>query len=167
MNTIDNENAQLPQAPSTTEEQLLSSDLADLELKHRRFVNMWISGAYSVRDMSEIFNVNMGTIRAWLRREDVKRAIVSYQKEENDLIKSGLKALRFKALQRMDKLLDSKMENIAYQAAKDILDRTGNKAVTEKKVDVTVTKMENAVDEIYKKLEDAIDVEYIDLDDDE
>jgi hypothetical protein len=60
--------------------------------------------------------------------------ITDYQSEEDRVINASLKALRFKADEKQAELLDSQNDMVASQVAKDILDRTGHKAVEKKEV---------------------------------
>lgn len=66
----------------------------------------------------------------------------------------------------MEDLLDSNMDNVRFQAAKDILDRGGLKAQQSIKVDKTVTNLEQQLADLAEYTiseEDVIDIDVSDL----
>ena len=78
---------------------------------------------------------------------------------EHEMIDVQIKAMRMKAIQKMNDLMDSPIDGIAFQACKDILDRTGHKAKNEIKVDKTVKTIEMQLRDL---ADDIIDVDFID-----
>jgi hypothetical protein len=120
-------------------------------LLKRKLVSLFVSGRYTLREMSRILFVSEKTLSLWLREEKVRDAISRYQLEEDAIIQASLRALRVRAITKAGELMDG-AENEMVQAIliRDILDRTGHKAVEKKQVDVNVT-----YEERLKKLIDA------------
>lgn len=142
---------------------LPSEALAELTPAKTRMILLWISGLYTQTAISKIIGVSEVTIRAWLNQTAVQSVIKELQKKEWQIIDSALKAKRMKAINTMDQLMDSPMDAVRFQASKDILDRTGHKAITEMKIDKTVTTIEQQL----RELADAVidDAEIIDITD--
>lgn len=130
-----------------------------LEPKLQRFVHLYLTGQYTNRQLAQLLEVHENTISGWLKRDDVDVAIKEYQAMEHEMIDVQIKAMRMKAIQKMNDLMDSPIDGIAFQACKDILDRTGHKAKNEIKVDKTVKTIEVQLQELAK---DIIDVDFID-----
>ena len=130
-----------------------------LEPKLQRFVHLCLTGQYTNRQLAQLLEVHENTISGWLKRDDVDVAIKEYQAMEHEMIDVQIKAMRMKAIQKMNDLMDSPIDGIAFQACKDILDRTGHKAKNEIKVDKTVKTIEVQLQELAK---DIIDVDFID-----
>lgn len=141
----------------TTEEQETIFDGVPQEVMRfltpskNRAILLYITGQYTVRKIAEIIGVTEQTIRIWLNQPAVQCAIKELQCREFHIIDSSLKALRMKAVNTMNELLDSPMDPVRFQASKDILDRTGHKPAAEMKIDKTVTTIE-------KQLKDLADV---------
>lgn len=107
-----------------------------------RMIMMYLTGQYSQKKLGQVIGVSENTIRAWLLDSTVQLVIKDLQQKEFAVVDSQLKALRYKAIDTMNGLLESDMDNVRFQAAKDILDRGGHKAAQNIKVDKTVTTME-------------------------
>jgi transposase-like protein len=105
----------------------------------RKLIYLYVSGGYTTNQMSRILGVAPQTVRNWLRLEDVKAAIEQYQMEEDAIVSSSLKALRMKAVKTTDELLDSDNDMVRAMVVRDVLDRTGHKAVEKKEVNVNLT----------------------------
>ena len=103
---------------------------------------MYLTGQYTQKKIATIVGVSENTVRTWLLDPSVQMVIKEIQQREFAVIEGQLKAMRYKALSTMDDLLDSSMDNVRYQAAKDILDRGGHKPQQSIKVDKTVTTRE-------------------------
>jgi uncharacterized phage-associated protein len=142
----------------------LTSDVVDsLSPAKMRMIMMYLTGQYTQKQMAAIVNVSDNTIRAWLLDPLVQEVIKEIQQREFAVIDGQLKALRHKAMSTMNELMDSTMDNVRYQAAKDILDRGGHKAQQTIKVDKTVTTLEQQLATLADfTIEDA---EVIDIDD--
>lgn len=130
---------------------LPSEYLHEITPAKRRMILLYLTGQYTIKTIASTIGVNPVTIRSWLNQPVVQEAIVELQSREFVIIDSSLKALRMEAIETMKELMASPMDNVRYQASKDILDRTGHKPVTEMRVDKTVTTIE-------KQLQDLADV---------
>ena len=124
------------------EQNNVSNEVTTLERKLQRFVHLYLTGQYNQTQIAQMLQVHKNTINSWLKREDVNLAIKEYQAIEHEMIDVQIKAMRMKAIQKMNDLMDSPIDGIAFQACKDILDRTGHKAKNEIKVDKTVKTIE-------------------------
>lgn len=131
----------VPQVNLPTEEDFEDSQMKLLNPRQQRFIHLYLSGQYTIKQTAELLNMSVSGVRAWLKNPDIKAIIDEIQAEEDDIVRQGLKAIRLSALYKMQNLLNSPVDGIAYQAARDILDRTGHKAPTkqETKVDVAIT----------------------------
>lgn len=108
-----------------------------------RFINLYLSGMYTKKQMGQLLGVNAVTLRHWELQPDVQAVIEFIQNREFALIDNRLKQMRHKALDVMDDLMDNAaMETVRFSAAKDILDRTGHKAQQQIKVEKTVQNVE-------------------------
>lgn len=154
----------MPVVEEKTEEELLDSPVHKLNPRQQRFVHMHLSGQYKMAEIAELIGVSIYTIRGWLANPKIKQIITEFQTEEDDIVKQGIKALRMKALNKMSDLVDSNMDAIAYQAARDILDRTGHKGTEKKELSVEIYTFEQQLKDIISKKEkiSAIDVEILD-----
>lgn len=137
----------------------MSNDIVQLEPKLQRFVHLYLTGQYNNRQLAQLLEVHENTIGKWLKDDNVNTAIKEYQAMEHEMIDVQIKAMRMKAIQKMNDLMDSPIDGIAFQACKDILDRTGHKAKNEIKVDKTVKTIEMQLRDL---AEDIIDVDFID-----
>jgi hypothetical protein len=134
-----------------------NTDITVLDPRKQRFVHLYITGQYKNTDLANLLEVHPNTIQSWLRDETVRELIDDYQRSEHELVDLQLKAMRMKALAKMNDLMDSPIDGIAYQASKDILDRTGHKSRQEIKVDKTVTTIEEKLNSV---IDSAIDVDF-------
>ena len=139
----------------------MSSELQLLEPKLQRFVHLYLTGQYNQTQIAQILEVHKNTINQWLKREDVGIAIKEYQQMEHEMYDVQIKAMRMKAIQKMNDLMDSPIDGIAFQACKDILDRTGHKAKNEIKVDKTVKTIEVQLNELADSLIDDVEFEVL------
>ena len=128
----------------------MSNEVQLLEPKLQRFVHLYLTGQYNQTQLAQLLEVHKNTINSWLKREDVNIAIKEYQK-----------AMRMKAIEKMNELMDSPIDGIAFQACKDILDRTGHKAKNEIKVDKTVKTIEMQLNDLAENL--ITDVDFTEL----
>ena len=141
----------------------MSNDLQLLEPKLQRFVHLYLTGQYNQTQIAQILEVHKNTINQWLKREDVGIAIKEYQQMEHEMYDVQIKAMRMKAIQKMNDLMDSPIDGIAFQACKDILDRTGHKAKNEIKVDKTVKTIEVQLNELADSLINDVEFEVLDV----
>ena len=130
----------------------VSNEVQLLEPKLQRFVHLYLTGQYNQTQLAQLLEVHKNTINSWLKREDVNVAIKEYQAMEHEMIDVQIKAMRMKAIEKMNELMDSPIDGIAFQACKDILDRTGHKAKNEIKVDKTVKTIEMQLNDLAENL---------------
>ena len=138
----------------------MSNEVTTLEPKLQRFVHLYLTGQYNQTQLAQMLEVHKNTVQGWLKREDVNVAIKEYQAMEHEMIDVQIKAMRMKAIEKMNELMDSPIDGIAFQACKDILDRTGHKAKNEIKVDKTVKTIEMQLRDL---AENIIDIDYEEL----
>ena len=140
----------------------MSTDITVLDTKLQRFVHLYLTGAYTNKELAGLMDVHINTVYSWINREDVQMVITDMQKKEHEAVEIRLKSLRAKALEKMNDLMDSPIDGVAFQACKDVLDRTGHKAKNEVKVEKTVKTIEMQL----KDLADNIltDVEFVEVD---
>ena len=130
----------------------VSNEVQLLEPKLQRFVHLYLTGQCNQTQLAQLLEVHKNTINSWLKREDVNIAIKEYQAMEHEMIDVQIKAMRMKAIEKMNELMDSPIDGIAFQACKDILDRTGHKAKNEIKVDKTVKTIEMQLNDLAENL---------------
>ena len=130
----------------------MSNEVQLLEPKLQRFVHLYLTGQYNQTQLAQLLEVHKNTINSWLKREDVNIAIKEYQAMEHEMIDVQIKAMRMKAIEKMNELMDSPIDGIAFQACKDILDRTGHKAKNEIKGDKTVKTIEMQLNDLAENL---------------
>lgn len=163
MNLDENTKIAMPDIKEPDMEQYEDASIKLLNPKQQRFVHMYLSGQYTIHQIADLLNMSHYTLRNWLRKPDMRKAIDEYQTDEDQIVKQMLKATRLKALGKMSELIDCKIEGIAYQAARDVLDRTGHKAVDKKEVNVEIYTFEQQMKEVIKQSnaeKEFIDVEY-------
>ena len=127
--------------PQITEDNIFYG-LAPLQPAKSRLVLLYCTGHYTQKKIAEIIGVSTTTVTAWLMQPEVQAMIAELQRREFNVIESSLKAIRTRAVDTMTDLMGSSMDGVRFQAAKDVLDRTGHKPVTQVKVDKTVTTIE-------------------------
>lgn len=142
---------------------LPSEALAELTPAKRRMIFLYLTGHYTLKKIAEIIGISETTIYTWMMQENIQTAIREIQQREAAIIDSSLKALNFKALQTINELMDSPMDAVRFQASKDVLDRSGHKAISEIKIDKTVTTIEKQLRELADFTIE--DVEVIDITD--
>ena len=130
----------------------MSNEVQLLEPKLQRFVHLYLTGQYNQTQLAQLLEVHKNTINSWLKREDVNIAIKEYQAMEHEMIDVQIKAMRMKAIEKMNDLMDSPIDGIAFQACKDILDRTGHKAKNEIKIDKTVKTIEMQLNDLANEI---------------
>ena len=139
--------------PNTT-----PSDLAlhRLDPRMQRFVNLYMTGNHTIVKLAQLLDVHPATVQKWLKREDVKSAIVEAQGAIHEQVSAQIKSLTLKAANRLNDLMDSPIDGVALQAVNTVLDRGGHKQKQEIKVDKTVVTME-------EKLKSLIDTTIIEV----
>lgn len=140
----------------------MSNEVQLLEPKLQRFVHLYLTGQYNQTQLAQLLEVHKNTINGWLKREDVNMAIKEYQAMEHEMIDVQIKAMRMKAIQKMNDLMDSPIDGIAFQACKDILDRTGHKAQQNIKVDKTVRTIEMQLNDLANEIFEDVSFKEVD-----
>ena len=130
-----------------------------------RMITMYLTGLYTQSHIAKVIGVSSNTIKVWLMSDEVQFALNVIQQKEFNIIESKLKSMRYKALDTMDDLLDSPIDQVRYNASKDILDRTGHKAQQTIKVDKTVTNIEQQLKNLSEFNIDENNIVDVDLDD--
>ena len=111
-------------------------------------MQLWCSGIYTKKEIATILNTTTTTVNKYLRDERVLEAIENYQRVETKLVDQNIKAMREKALQTINELMDSDDDKVRYQASKDVLDRTGHIATMKKEVTIQHKSFEEQLNEI-------------------
>lgn len=138
--------------------------ITDLSSKMQRFTHLYITGQYTLTKLADLLEVHPNTLGNWLKRKDVKAIIAELQESTHDIVAIRLKALSLNAAEKMSQLMDSPIDGVAYQAARDVLDRTGHKPKQEIKVDKTVVTYE---EKLKNFIDDVIDVTDYEVEDSE
>lgn len=128
-----------------------------------RAVSLFLAGSHTRVEIANILGVQATTVGKWLRDPDVRKYIEDYQREENKMVKCRIEAATAAAIDTMVDLLDSPIDGIKYQAAKDLLDRSGHKPEQKIKKEVTVKTYEQR---LLALVGDSIDVDYEEVNDD-
>ena len=104
-----------------------------------RMIQLYVSGLYSKKEIASILRISYSTLSKLLRQDDVLEAIIEYQDLEKKEIDTKIKALRNKAVDTMEELMESDDDNIRLSASKDILDRTGMREKEDKNININVS----------------------------
>jgi len=124
------------------------SPITDLPIKVQRFLQLYMTGQYTVVKLSDLLEVHVNTLYNWLKRADVQSIILDMQTTNHDVVTMQLKALTLKGVNRLNTLMDSPIDGVSLQAVKDVLDRAGHKAKQEIKIDKTVTTFEQRLGDL-------------------
>lgn len=108
-------------------------------LLKQRMIQLYVSGLYSKKEIASILRISYSTLSKLLRQDDVLEAIIEYQDLEKKEIDTKIKALRNKAVDTMEELMESDDDNIRLSASKDILDRTGMREKEDKNININVS----------------------------
>ncbi|MDD3414877.1 MAG: hypothetical protein PHY47_12865 [Lachnospiraceae bacterium] len=154
------EDVSLPNIERVSQEQMMESPFKSLEPHQQRFIHMYLSGDYTIPKIASVLGYHPDTLRRWLRKPEFKAVLDEYQNEETEIVTQTLMALRLKALYKMSDLMNSPVDGIAYQAARDVLDRTGFKATQKQDVKIEVYNYETQIKEILGNDIDLIEADY-------
>ena len=130
----------------------LPSTVLDKPLVNR-IMQLFCTGQYNRREIAHILKITPTTVSKWLAVPEVSKAINEYQREETIVVDQAIKAIRMKAVDKMDELLDAENEMVQWQAARDILDRTGHKADNKTTVNVNVRTYEERLGDLIQDVE--------------
>lgn len=89
-------------------------------------------GDLNQKQIAEELKVTEQTIINWKKRDDFNEELLSYER-------GYLKGLSGKAMKTMESLLNAKSELVRYNAASDILDRTGHKPTEKQEINAKIT----------------------------
>jgi len=137
--------------------------LYKLEPKQQRFIQLYLTGNFTLAKIAELLEIHPNTATKWMKRADVKEALTEAQAEIHQQVESQLKAMTIKATHKLNELIDSPMDAVALQAVKDVLDRGGHKTKNEIKVDKTVTTIEERMKTLIEST--VVDLEYLEIPD--
>lgn len=142
----------------------------DLLLKKRprvgRAVQLFLAGNHNRVEIADVLDVSANTVGKWLRDPDIKKYMEEFQREEANIMKCKIQASTSAALDKMVGLLDSPIDGVALQAAKDLLDRGGFKPKQEIKKEVIVKTFEQQLLDVLGD-DEILDVEYEEVDDED
>jgi len=139
--------------------------LLDKNPRIGRAVQLFITGEHTRAEIGDILGVQAATVGKWLRDPDVKKYMDMMTREQSNIVKSRIVAATTAAVNKMINLLDSPIDGVALQAAKDLLDRAGHKPKQEIKKEVTIKSFEEELSEVIDI--DALDVDYEEVDEDD
>lgn len=122
--------------------------LIELTPKQQRFVHLYLTGKYNQTELANILEMDLNTVRRWLRNDTIRAYIEEFQKEEHEHVENAIKNMRSKALEKLCDLMDSENDAVALQATKDVLDRTGHKAVQKVEKDIKITTIEQQLSQL-------------------
>lgn len=88
--------------------------------KQLKAIALMVEGNLNQKQIAEELNVSVQSIIAWKKKPE-------FQEELLNAERNLLKGLTSKAIKTMEDLLTAKSELVRYNAASDILDRTGHK----------------------------------------
>lgn len=127
-----------------------------------RCIFLYLSGEHTLKKIAQIVGVAPSTVARYLRNPDAQIAMREIQQRDFARIEHGINSLQDKALNTMRDLMDSSMDNVRYQASKDILDRAGHKTANKVKVEKTVMNIEKQLSNLSNftiNEEDVIDID--------
>lgn len=119
-----------------------------LEPKQQRFIQLYLTGNYTLAKIAELLEIHPNTAGKWMKRPEIKSALEEAQSEIHEQVAIQLKGMALKATQKLNSLIDSPQDAIALQAVKDVLDRGGHKTKNEIKVEKTVVTVEQKLKEL-------------------
>lgn len=160
------EAVEMPVVKEPETEDYLESSIKKLNPKQQRFVHLYLTGTYKISELADLLHVSVYGVRKWIRTPMIKRIIEEYQNEEDEIVRQGLKALKMKAVYKMGQLIESPMDAIAYQAARDVLDRGGHKAPTKMESNVTISFEQQLMEAVRQsgKQDDFVDADFEEID---
>ncbi|UTH14758.1 phBC6A51 family helix-turn-helix protein [Macrococcus equipercicus] len=106
--------------------------------KQLKAVTLMFEGVLTQKEIASELKVTEQTITNWKKKQEFKDALLEVERDY-------LKGLTPKALKTMEKLLDAKSELVRYNAASDILDRTGHKPTDKQEVQITTPTIINDI----------------------
>lgn len=139
-------------------------DITALTPQQQRFIHLYLTGAYKLIEIAQLLGVTSKTVGEWLKLPLVQKIIGEYQIDEHNAVATSIKALTMKAVNKLSDLVDSPIDGVALNAVKDILDRSGHKALQTINVNKTITKREEMMNNL---IDNTIDAEYTFVEDED
>lgn len=158
MSDIEEMAVAIAEKESTQEEQKDYLEiLQTINPKIARAIQLHLTGAYRPAQIADMLGVSIESVRKYLSRPESKKYIQAFQRNEAIFLESKLKAQASLALEKMGELLNSPIDGVKFQAAKDLLDRAGFKPEQKVNKQVTVQTYEQKLASI---IQDTVEVEY-------
>lgn len=111
-----------------------------LKPKQKKCIELLVEGQMTQREIAQAINITEKTISVW-------KSEAEFASELENATRLSIRALAAKAKNTMASLLNSDSDNVRFQAAKDILDRSGfkpqEKIELSKSVDDSIREMED------------------------
>lgn len=137
-----------PTSLTTTNEDSGEAKITTLTPKMQRFVQLYMTGQYTLTKLSQLLEVHPNTLSKWLKRKDVQEIITDMQIQIHKMVSTQLNVLTVSAVNKLGELINSPIDGVALQAVNSTLDRCGHKAKQEIKVDKTITTYEERLKNI-------------------
>lgn len=103
-----------------------------LNKKHQKAIELLFEGSLKRREIAGELNISEQTLYNWLKDEKFTNAYDEY-------VKMIMGKSSGKALHTMLKLMSARSEMVRFNAAKDILDRSGYTPVNKQQVEISET----------------------------
>lgn len=97
---------------------------------YEKGITLMVRTTMTQREIAKELDVTEETVSRWKKRVDFEK--LKMEEERN-----FLGDLSGKSIQTMEKLLNARSELVRFNAAKDILDRTGHKPIDKQQLEVT------------------------------
>lgn len=111
----------------------------DISAKQKKAIEMLIYQGKKKKDVAEALKITPTTLSNWLNIGKNPHFVEAYEKElecADNLRKRDYRTAAQEAQKRLIELANSRDEDVALKACKDILDRAGDKPADNVKVDV-------------------------------
>ena len=109
-----------------------------MDARQMKAIALMVEGNLNQKEIAKELKVSVQSIIAWKKKPE-------FQEELLNAERSLLKGLTGKAIRTMEDLLNAKSELVRYNAASDILDRTGHKPTDKVEAEVTTPTFVNDV----------------------
>lgn len=135
--------------------------VAKRKLVKQRYVQLFVTGMYTTRQLADIIGVSTATIYKLNKDEDIRNLIDEYQSKEKEVIDGKLKALRERSIDTLSDLLNSDEDSVRLQAVKAILDKTGHADKKEMTTNVNISYEERLSNVLEGVSFDVEDLQYV------
>lgn len=116
-----------------------------LKPKQTKCIEMLAIGQYTQAQIAKELKISEQTICNWKKNSE-------FATELNEKIRICIQTLAPKAVNTMEKLLNSDSDNVRFSAAKDILDRTGFKPSDNINVNGTIAAEQSKLDDLIAQM---------------